>query len=67
MHVPSCADELPGHVDPMPMPDTRREAEMLLILLEAGFYPKCETDDPASDRTRGPGGPGQGDSPIFPA
>jgi hypothetical protein len=53
MHVPSCADELPYHVDPMPMPDTRREAEMLLILLEAGFYPKCETDDPASDRTRG--------------
>jgi hypothetical protein len=48
----------------MPMPDTGREAEMLLILLEAGLYPKFETDDPDSDRTRGLG---QGDRAIFPA
>jgi hypothetical protein len=39
----------------MAMPDTRREAEMLLLLLEADLYPKCETDNPASDRTRGLG------------
>lgn len=44
MRVPNHADELPDHVDPIPMPETKREAEMLLILLEAGLYPKCEAD-----------------------
>jgi hypothetical protein len=50
MHVPSGTDELPDHVDPMPMPDTRREAEMLLILLEADFYPKCTEEDKSAQR-----------------
>ena len=47
MRVPNHADELPDHVAPIPMPDTKREAEMLLIFLEAGLYPKCETGGPA--------------------
>lgn len=44
MHVPNHADELPDHVDPIPVPETKREAEMLLILLEAGLYPKYKAD-----------------------
>lgn len=47
MRVPSCADELPDHVASTCVPETEREAEMLLLLLEAGLYPKCETDGPA--------------------
>lgn len=46
MHVPDHANLLPEHVDPIPMPDTEREAEMLLLLLEAGFCPKCKADRP---------------------
>jgi hypothetical protein len=42
MHVPSHSAALPDGVDPIPMPDTRGEAEMLLILLDAGLYPKLQ-------------------------
>lgn len=41
MHAPNHSGALPEGVDPIPIPDTPREAEMLLILLEAGLYPKC--------------------------
>jgi len=40
MHRPDHASVLPDHIAPMPAPDSPREAEMLLILLEAGLYPK---------------------------
>jgi hypothetical protein len=40
MHRPDHASVLPDHVAPIPMPDSSREAEILLILLEAGLYPK---------------------------
>jgi hypothetical protein len=40
MHVPKHADTLPAGVDPIPVPDTKRGAEMLLILLDAGLYPQ---------------------------
>jgi hypothetical protein len=40
MHKPDHASVLPDHLAPIPMPDSPREAEMLLILLEAGLYPK---------------------------
>lgn len=42
MHVPSCADELPDHLDPIPTPDTEEEAWLLRLLLELGFYPKMQ-------------------------
>lgn len=45
--MPEHADWLPEHVAPIPMPETEREAEMLLILLEAVLYPKCETNGSA--------------------
>jgi hypothetical protein len=34
MHVPDHAGVLPEHTDPMPAPDSPREAELLLFLLE---------------------------------
>lgn len=40
MHVPRHAGILPAGAHPIPMPDTKREAEMLLILLDAGLYPQ---------------------------
>jgi hypothetical protein len=40
MHRPGHASVLPDRIDPMPMPDSQREAEMLLLLLEMGLYPK---------------------------
>ncbi len=39
VHVPSYAEKLPEQVCPIPTPDTKREAEMLLALLDAGLYP----------------------------
>ena len=40
MHRPGHAAVLPGHIAPIPAPDSPREAEMLLLLLEMGLYPK---------------------------
>jgi hypothetical protein len=40
MHKPDHASVLPDRIDPIPMPDTPREAEMLLLLLDMGFYPQ---------------------------
>lgn len=40
MHEPDHASVLPDHIAPMPVPDSPCEAEMLLILLEAGLCPK---------------------------
>ena len=40
MHRPDHAAVLPDRIDPMPMPDSQREAEILLLLLEMGLYPK---------------------------
>lgn len=47
MHVPDHASVLPDPIDPFPMPDTRREAEMLTLLVDAGVYPHLR---PHSDR-----------------
>ena len=41
MHAPGDSTALPAGVDPIPVPDSRREAEMLVFLLDAGLYPKC--------------------------
>jgi len=41
MHRPKRASVLPGHVSPIPMPDSPREAELLVLLLEVGLYPKA--------------------------
>lgn len=43
MDVPSLAGDLPPGVDPIPVPSTKREAEMLLILLDSGLYPKLRS------------------------
>ena len=40
MHVPDHESVLPEHVDPIPMPDSSREAELLVLLLDVGVYPK---------------------------
>lgn len=47
MRVPDHADELPDHVDPIPVPKTKKGAEMLLMIFEVGLYPKGEMDGPA--------------------
>jgi len=49
MHVPSHAGTLPAGTDPIPMPDTKREAEMLLILLDAGLYPRIRPAQTSED------------------
>lgn len=49
VHLPSHAGTLPPGVDPIPVPDTTREAEMLLILLGAGLHPKVRRR-PEGDR-----------------
>ena len=51
MHRPDHASVLPGHVAPMPIPDSPREAEILLLLLEAGLYPKTVPAEPEKIRT----------------
>lgn len=43
MRTPSHAESLPPGVDPIPVPDTTQEAEMLMILLDAGLYPKLDS------------------------
>ncbi len=50
MHRPKRASVLPGHVSPIPMPDTPREAELLVLLLEAGLYPKIDPAEPEKTR-----------------
>jgi len=50
MHKPDHVSVLPGHVDPIPMPDSPREAIMLLLLLEAGLYPKIVPAEPEKTR-----------------
>ncbi|MCS3651841.1 hypothetical protein GGQ11_002897 [Salinibacter ruber] len=46
MHRPKHASVLPDHVGPIPMPDSPREAELLVLLLEAGLYPKVDPAGP---------------------
>ena len=40
MHAPGHSSVLPDHLNPMPMPDTKREAELLVFFLDSGVYPK---------------------------
>jgi hypothetical protein len=54
MHRPDHASVLPDHVAPIPMPDSPREAEMLLLLLDMGLYPKIASAEPEKIR------PGEG-------
>lgn len=49
MHVPSHAGALPDGTDPMPMPDTKRDAELLLLLLDAGLYPRIQVGEGGED------------------
>ena len=51
MHIPSHSPALPDGVDPIPMPDSPREAEMLLILLDMGLYPKIAPREPEKIRS----------------
>lgn len=60
MHVPDHADELPDHLNPIPIPDTREEAACLCLLLALGLYPSCETPLGRKDSAD------QGDSPTNP-
>ncbi|WP_263786867.1 hypothetical protein [Salinibacter grassmerensis] len=39
MHLPDHASMRPDHVSPIPMLDSKREAEMLCLLLDAGLHP----------------------------
>ena len=50
MHLPDHASVLPSHVDPISMPGSPREAEMLLILLDMGLYPKIVPAEPEKIR-----------------
>ena len=52
MHVPAHASRLPEGVAPIPVPDSRREAEVLLALLSPGLYPKCTDEKCADERVR---------------
>ena len=58
MHAPSHSADLPAGVDPIPVPDTEREAEMLLILLDAGLYPQCASEDRGRSDRKDSGGRG---------
>ncbi len=46
MHRPDHASVLPDRIAPIPMPDSPREAELLVLLLEAGLYPKIDPAGP---------------------
>ena len=50
MHRPEHASVLPGHIAPIPIPDSPREAELLVLLLEAGLYPKIAPAEPEETR-----------------
>jgi len=49
MHIPGRSGTLPAGVDPIPMPDTEREAEMLRRLLDAGLYPRIRPEQTSED------------------
>ncbi|MCS3708232.1 hypothetical protein GGP62_003327 [Salinibacter ruber] len=66
MHVPAHASRLPEGVAPIPVPDSRREAEVLLMLLNAGLYPKCADGQARRDGKDSTGARGQRD-PFAPA
>jgi hypothetical protein len=61
MHVPAHASRLPEGVAPIPVPDSRREAEVLLMLLNAGLYPKCAGERARRDGKDPAGARGQPD------
>jgi hypothetical protein len=61
MHVPAHASRLPEGVAPIPVPDSRREAEVLLMLLNAGLYPKCAGEKGRRDGKDPAGARGQPD------
>ena len=46
MHRPDHAAVLPDHIAPIPMPDSPREAELLVLLMDMGLYPRLA---PAQD------------------
>ncbi len=50
MHRPGHASVLPDHITPIPGPDSPREAELLVLLLEAGLYPKIDSAEPEKTR-----------------
>ncbi len=39
--APHHCHVLPAGIDPIPAPDTKQEAKMLCLLLDAGLYPTC--------------------------
>jgi len=45
MHVSSHSAALPDGVALIPMPDAPREAAMLVLLLDAGLYPQCSSEN----------------------
>jgi len=57
MHVLNHGSVLPEHIDPIPMPDTCREAENLVLLLGVGISPKTassESGEPPAGRRDSP-------------
>jgi hypothetical protein len=62
MHVPAHASRLPEGVAPIPVPDSRREAEVLLALSSAGLHPKCAGEKGRRDGKDPAGARGQPDS-----
>lgn len=41
MHTPDHCHVLPAGIDPTPSPDTKQEAKILCLLLDAELYPTC--------------------------
>jgi hypothetical protein len=58
MHVPSHSVALPDGVAPIPMPDAPQEAAMLVLLLDAGLYPQCASENKGRSDRKDPGGRG---------
>ena len=50
MQRPDHATVLPEHIDPIPMPESPCEVELLLLLLKAGLYPKIVPAEPEKIR-----------------
>jgi hypothetical protein len=50
MQRPDHATVLPEHIDPISMPESPCEVELLLLLLKAGLYPKIVPAEPEKIR-----------------
>lgn len=53
MHIPNHASALSDHISPIPMPDSKREAEVLYLLLDAGLCPRLQEDPDQEESDEG--------------